>query len=56
MRVKIKMKNGGNYDIKNAILCDKREYITNVYTEDNEFTFVESTEDILSIMIDEEEI
>jgi len=56
MRVKILMKNGKQYDIQNAVLCSKREFITNVYTEGNRFTFVENTEDILKIKVDGEEI
>ncbi len=56
MRVKILMKNGVQHDVKNAVLCSKREFITNVYTKDNEFTFVENTDDILKIKIDGEEI
>lgn len=56
MRVKIIMKNFKKIDIPDAIECDKREHITNVFTVDNRFTFTESTEDILSIEVDGERI
>ena len=56
MRVKILMKDYRKIDILDAVECDKRKHITNVFTVNNRYTFTECTEDILTIKVDGEAI